>query len=67
MKRPPSRGQVRSAGSFVRSGERSTTSVTGALRMVFVRYRRTEQGKDSVTQGLGHIAVIAMHGIHHQL
>jgi len=37
------------------------------LRMVFVRDRRTEQGKDPVAQRLGYIAVIAMHRIHHQL
>lgn len=28
---------------------------------------RTKQGKDAIAQGLGHIAVIAMGGVHHQL
>ena len=29
--------------------------------------RRTEQGKDAIAQRLRHIAVIVMHGVHHQL
>ena len=29
--------------------------------------RRAEQRKDAIAQGLGHIALIAMHGVHHQL
>ena len=29
--------------------------------------RRAEQGKDAIAQRLRHIAVILMHGVHHQL
>ena len=29
--------------------------------------RRTEQGKDAIAQRLRHIALIAMHGVHHEL
>ena len=35
--------------------------------MVFVRDGCPEQSKDTVAQRLGHIAVIAMDGVHHQL
>jgi hypothetical protein len=32
-----------------------------------MRQRRAEQGKNAIAQRLRHIALIAMHGIHHQL
>ena len=35
--------------------------------MILVGNRRTEQGKDAIAQGLRDIALIAMHGIHHEL
>ncbi len=38
-----------------------------ALRMVFMRNRCPKQREDAIPQRLGDIAVIAMHGIHHQL
>jgi len=34
--------------------------------MIFVGNRRAKQRKDAIAQGLGHIALIAMHGLHHQ-
>ena len=35
--------------------------------MVFMGKRRAEQGKDAIAQHLRHIALIAMHRVHHQL
>src|SRR5215510_7826138 len=35
--------------------------------MIFMGNRRTEQGKDAVTQSLSHIPLIAMHGVHHEV
>src|SRR5437667_10639974 len=35
--------------------------------MIFVSNGRPEQGKDAIAQRLRHIALIAMHGIHHEL
>ena len=37
------------------------------LGMIFMGQRRAEQGKDAIAQGLRHVAVILMHGVHHQL
>jgi hypothetical protein len=35
--------------------------------MIFMGNGRTEQGKDAIAQRLRHIAVIAMHSVHHEL
>ena len=35
--------------------------------MIFMRDGRTKQRKDAIAQGLRHIALVAMHGIHHEL
>jgi hypothetical protein len=35
--------------------------------MVLARDRRTEQRKDAVTERLRHVALVAIHGVHHQL
>ncbi len=32
-----------------------------------MRQRRAEQGKDAIAQRLRHVAVILMHGVHHEL
>src|SRR5262245_10537989 len=35
--------------------------------MILMGKRSPEQGKDAVTQGLRHIALVPMHGVHHEL
>ncbi len=35
--------------------------------MIFMGNRRTKERKDAIAQGLGDIALVAMHGVHHQL
>lgn len=35
--------------------------------MVLMRYRRTEQGKDTVAGGLDDVAAVTMHCVDHQL
>src|SRR5262247_852317 len=35
--------------------------------MIFMRDRRTKKGKDAVAERLGHIALVTMHGVHHEL
>src|SRR5215467_6308004 len=42
-------------------------SIECPLGMIFMGNRRTEQGEDAIAEHLGHIALIAMHGVHHQL
>jgi hypothetical protein len=42
-------------------------SVHRALGVIFVRQWCAEQGKDAITQRLGDIALILMHGVHHEL
>jgi hypothetical protein len=37
------------------------------LGMIFMGKRRAEQSENAVAQRLGNIALIAMHGVHHQL
>src|SRR5882672_6453554 len=41
--------------------------IEGTLRVVFMGNGCTEEGKDAVPQGLRHIPVIAMDGVHHEL
>ena len=41
--------------------------IEGALGVVFVGNRRPKQRKDAISQGLGHIPVIAMDSVHHEL
>src|SRR5262249_46526206 len=43
------------------------SGVEGPLRMIFVGQRRTEERKDAVAQRLGDIALVAVHGVHHEL
>ena len=41
--------------------------VQGALRMILMRDRRAEQREDAIPRRLRHIALVAMHRVHHQL
>ena len=35
--------------------------------MIFVGNRGAKQREDAIAQGLGHVALVAMHGLHHEL
>ena len=37
------------------------------LGMIFMRERGTKEGEDTVAQGLRDVAVVLMHGVHHEL
>ena len=37
------------------------------MGVIFVSDGRPEERKDAIAQGLGHVALIAMHGVHHEL
>ena len=41
--------------------------IEGTLWVIFVGNRRAKQRKDAVPQGLRHIPIIAMDGVHHEL
>src|SRR5690348_9982310 len=45
----------------------SQSRAEGALRMIFVRNRRAEQGKDTVAGGLYDISTVAACGVDHEL
>jgi hypothetical protein len=47
--------------------QHSQRSVERALRVVFMRDRRTKQSEDAVTRGLRDVAAVALHRLHHQL
>ena len=35
--------------------------------MIFVGNRRAEQRQDAIAHGLGDVALVAVHGVHHEL
>src|SRR5262245_62897989 len=41
--------------------------IEGPLGVILMRNWRPEQGKDAIAQRLSYIALIAMHGVHHEL
>ncbi len=65
QRHPPLEAQLVTIPAYVFLHPQS--GVQGTLGMIFMGNGRPEQGKDAISQGLGHIAVIAMDGVHHQL
>jgi hypothetical protein len=42
-------------------------SIEGAMRMIFMSNRRAEERKDAIPKRLGHVAFVAVDGLHHEL
>ncbi len=64
---PRAVGALRLIGVLTHGGLHGQGRVTGAHGVVFVGHRRPEQGHDAVAEHLVHGALVAVHGVHHDV